>query len=155
MRSLPRPSRNDGNTVIWEVPTRAVCHAGRIRLISAVDASRSPLAGEVTRILLTANRKANFICQSSSRLNPNFYAILGTGITGMKIHAVIALLLVALSLSACAACPPGYHLGPYGRRCWPNAYYYPPYPPPPGGAYLPPGGPPPPQAQPEGQPPPQ
>jgi hypothetical protein len=20
------------------------------------------------------------------------------------------------------ACPPGFHLGPYGRRCWPNRY---------------------------------
>ena len=44
----------------------------------------------------------------------------------MRVHAFIALLLIAFSLSACAACPPGYHLGPYGRRCWPNAGpYYP------------------------------
>jgi hypothetical protein len=21
-------------------------------------------------------------------------------------------------------CPPGFHLGPYGRRCWPNWRYY-------------------------------
>lgn len=20
------------------------------------------------------------------------------------------------------ACPPGWHIGPYGRRCWPNRY---------------------------------
>ncbi len=20
------------------------------------------------------------------------------------------------------ACPPGFHIGPYGRRCWPNRY---------------------------------
>jgi hypothetical protein len=77
-----------------------------------------------------------------------------------RIASIIVLLLVALTLSECA-CPPGYHPGRYGRRCWPNdGPYYPPppgygpppgyppgpppgYPPPPGYG-LPPGYPPPP-----------
>src|SRR6516165_2904883 len=55
-------------------------------------------------------------------------------VTGMyvRICSFIALLLAALALSECAShpCPPGYHLGPYGRRCWPDWGSY--YPPPPG-----------------------
>ena len=67
-----------------------------------------------------------------------------------RICSFIALLLAALALSGCASyapypCPPGYHLGPYGRRCLPNVgAYYPPPPPgygPPAG-YAPPPGPP-------------
>jgi len=42
-----------------------------------------------------------------------------------RICSLIALLLAGLALSECASyapypCPPGYHLGPYGRRCLPN-----------------------------------
>jgi hypothetical protein len=59
-----------------------------------------------------------------------------------RICSFIALLLAALALSECASyapypCPPGYHLGPYGRRCLPNVGAY--YPPPPPG-YGPPAG---------------
>jgi hypothetical protein len=36
--------------------------------------------------------------------------------------AALALSLTLLMLGGCAhrACPPGYHLGPYGQRCWIN-----------------------------------
>jgi hypothetical protein len=69
-----------------------------------------------------------------------------------RICSFIALFLAGLALSGCAAsapypCPPGYHLGPYGRRCLPNVgAYYPPPPPPgygPPAGYAPPPGPPP------------
>lgn len=56
----------------------------------------------------------------------------------VRISSLIALLLAALIMSSCAPprpCPPGWHPGPYGRRCFPDAG---PYPPPPG--YLPPPG---------------
>ena len=63
-----------------------------------------------------------------------------------RVATVTALVLAGTALASCAppyACPPGYHLGPYGRRCWPDAGYYPPppgQPPPPPGAYGPPSG---------------
>ena len=64
-----------------------------------------------------------------------------------RICSFIALLLAALALSGCASyapypCPPGYHLGPYGRRCLPNVGAY--YPPPPPGSGPPAGYAPPP-----------
>ena len=63
-------------------------------------------------------------------------------------RSLIALLITALMLGACAGCPPGYHPGPWGRRCIPD-YPLPGYPPPPG-SVPPPGapGPPPPQSPP-------
>jgi hypothetical protein len=73
-----------------------------------------------------------------------------------RLCTFFTLLLAGLALSACASyapypCPPGYHLGPYGRRCLANVgAYYPPPPPgyaPPAG-YAPPGGPPPPSGYP-------
>ena len=56
----------------------------------------------------------------------------------LRICGLIALLLAGLTLTQCAAypCPPGYHPGPWGRRCLPNVMAY--YPPPPG--YAPPPG---------------
>ena len=64
----------------------------------------------------------------------------------MKQTRALALLVGALTLGACAACPPGTHPGPWGRRCFadypPPPYYGPPpgYPP---ASYAPPPGPPP------------
>src|SRR6202167_394305 len=75
----------------------------------------------------------------------------------IRVATATALVLAGAVLASCAppyACPPGYHLGPYGRRCWPDAGFYPPppgYPPPPPGYYgPPPGGPPPPGGTPPG-----
>src|ERR1700720_47832 len=72
----------------------------------------------------------------------------------VRICSLVVLFLSGLALSECAtpyACPPGYHPGPYGRRCFPNAAYYPPppgyaqpsagYGPAPGYSAPPPGGP--------------
>ena len=82
------------------------------------------------------------------------------GFMSIRIATVTGLVLTGVVLSSCAppyACPPGYHPGPHGRRCWPDPGYYAPppgYPPPPPGAYGPPPGGPPPGGPPPGGPPP-
>jgi hypothetical protein len=67
----------------------------------------------------------------------------------IRIARLVALIVAGVTLSTCAPypCPPGWHPGPWGRRCFPDG---PPYPPPPGYApppgapqYAPPPGPPP------------